>query len=62
MPKEKIRLTGVKQTLLATMYARAIESRSANPILKDPSAEDIVERLDFDFASLKLQKEALPAI
>ena len=57
MQNEKIHLTGVKQTLLVTLYARAMESRSANPILKDPSAEDVVERLDYPFGALKLHKD-----
>ena len=57
MRKEKIELLGVQQTLLVTLYARAIESRSANPILKDLSAEDVVERLDCDFGAVKLDKD-----
>lgn len=57
MQKEAIHLTGVKQTLLVTLYARAMESRSANPILRDPSAEDVLERLDYPLGALKLAKD-----
>lgn len=56
MQKEKIHLEGVKETLLLTLYSRALESRSANPILRDPSAEEIVGRLDYDFGPLKTSK------
>ena len=64
MQKEKIHLTGVKQTLLLTLYARALESRSANPVLRDPSAEDTVDLLDYDFGALKTQQvdELLPVM
>lgn len=35
----------VSYTLLATLYSRAHESRSKNPILTDPQAEEIVRKL-----------------
>jgi len=57
MQKEKIHLAGVKQTLLVTLVARARESRSANPILKDPSAEDVIKRLDYDLGALKISQD-----
>ena len=46
--------TKEKETLLATLYARAMESRSANPILRDEMAEDAVRRIDYDFDRLKV--------
>src|SRR5512141_3196005 len=49
---EKIVLTKEKETLLATLYARAVESRSPNPILRDEMAEKAVERIDYDFDHL----------
>lgn len=54
MQSEKIHLTQEKETLLATLYARALESRAQNPILRDPMAEDTVRRIDYDFARLKV--------
>jgi hypothetical protein len=40
MQTEKVHLTKEKETLLATLYARALESRSPNPILHDEMAEE----------------------
>jgi len=54
MSYEKVHLTQEKETLLATLYARALESRSPNPILSDPRAEEAVRRIDYDFARLKV--------
>jgi O-methyltransferase involved in polyketide biosynthesis len=54
MPTEKINLTKEKETLLATLYARALESRSQNPILRDEMAEDAIRRIDYDFEHLKV--------
>ena len=47
--KEKIRLSGVPETMLQTVYARAKESSSRGAI-HDAKAEEIVERLDYDFS------------
>jgi methyltransferase (TIGR00027 family) len=38
--------SGVEETALLTLYAKAIESRSDNPILKDEKAEELADRLD----------------
>jgi O-methyltransferase involved in polyketide biosynthesis len=54
MPSEKVQLTKEKETLLATLYARALESRSSNPILRDEMAEAAVQRIDYDFEHLKV--------
>jgi O-methyltransferase involved in polyketide biosynthesis len=54
MQTEKIHLIKEKETLLATLYARALESRSQNPILRDEMAEDAVQRIDYDFEHLKV--------
>ena len=47
--KEKIKLSGVPETMLQTIYARAKESRGRGAI-HDAKAEEIVERLDYDFS------------
>ena len=47
MPGSKnLDLSGVEETALLTLYARAIESQSENPILKDEKIEELVEQLD----------------
>ena len=47
--KERIRLSGVPETMLQTVYARAKES-SGRGAIHDAKAEEIVERLDYDFS------------
>ncbi len=44
---------GVTWTLLGTLYLRAWESRLSHPILGDRYAAEAVERIDYDFASLR---------
>ena len=46
--KEKIRLSGVPETMLQTIYARAKESGGRGAI-HDMKAEEIIEKLDYDF-------------
>ena len=47
--KEKIKLSGVPETMLQTVYARAKESRGRGAI-HDAKAEEIIEKLDYDFS------------
>lgn len=47
--REKIKLSGVPETMLQTVYARAKESSDRGAI-HDAKAEEIVERLDYDFS------------
>lgn len=42
-------LTGVQRTLLITLYAKALDSRSKHSILNDKKADEIVRSLDYDF-------------
>lgn len=46
---EKISLSGVPETMLQTVYARAKESRTRGAI-RDTVAEEIVEKIDYDFS------------
>ncbi|MFC4585784.1 class I SAM-dependent methyltransferase [Sphaerisporangium corydalis] len=52
---KETRLTKEKETLLITLYGRAVHSRSEDPVLRDPLAEQAVERLDYDFHKLKMR-------
>ena len=47
--REKIKLSGVPETMLQTIYARAKESRGRGAI-HDAKAVEIVEKLDYDFS------------
>ena len=49
MQTEKVHLTQEKETLLLALYSRARESRAKDPLLRDPMAEEAVERIDYDF-------------
>lgn len=50
--KTKIHLTKVQETLLITLYAKAIDNRSERPILHDAKADELVEMIDYDFTKL----------
>ena len=46
---EKIKLSGVPETMLQTLYARARESGTRG-VIADPKAEEIIAELDYDFS------------
>lgn len=55
MVTTKVDFTGVKWTMLMTLYLRAVESRDKNPVLGDHAAADAVERINYNFGSLKMR-------
>src|ERR1043165_3308025 len=50
--KTQIHLTQVQKTLLITLYAKATDNRSKNPILHDAKADEMVRMIDYDFTKL----------
>jgi O-methyltransferase involved in polyketide biosynthesis len=52
MTTGKLRFSKDKETMLMTLYARAIQSQWAVPILRDPWAEEAIRHIDYDFAKL----------
>lgn len=44
--KSSLTLTDIEETALLTLYAKAIESQSNDPIVQDPRAEALVQHLD----------------
>lgn len=48
--KQKIRLTESEETLLAALFCRVQDSRSADSILRDPYAEPTLDRCEVDFS------------
>lgn len=46
---DEIKLSGVPETMLQTVYARAKESRGRG-VIHDAKAEEIIEKLDYDFS------------
>lgn len=57
-------LTGAQETLLAILYARALDAKKTVPILGDQYAVRLVEQLDYDFSRLRVNwpKAAIIAI
>ena len=47
--KEKVKVTGVPETMIQTLYARAKETKKDDAKIKDDIAVDIVEKIDYDF-------------
>ncbi|GFG49136.1 GlcNAc transferase [Mycolicibacterium agri] len=48
-------LSPVEQTAFLTVYARALDSRWPKPILGDTLADEVVGKIDYDFAGLGVQ-------
>jgi methyltransferase (TIGR00027 family) len=56
--EERVDCTGVRWgsvewTMLCTLYLRAYDSRSAQPVLADSAAAAAVERIDYDFGRME---------
>jgi O-methyltransferase involved in polyketide biosynthesis len=52
----KVHLTKEKETLLITLYSRALHTGTDNPVLSDPWAQNAVDQIDYDFSAIKLSK------
>lgn len=50
-------LSAVSETMLATLYMRALESQRPNGLIRDPVACAMVERIDYDFSRFKMDAE-----
>lgn len=53
-PRQRVELTGAQATMLATVYLRALDNRSEQPMLGDRWADEAVQRIDFDFSKFKM--------
>ena len=56
--KEKINLSGVPETMLQTVYARAKESGGRGAV-HDVKAEELIEKVDYDFSLLEQKSRSL---
>ena len=54
--KEKVNVTGVPETMVQTLYARAKETRKKNAKIKDEIAVELVKKLDYDFSKADKDK------
>lgn len=62
MESGRIVLTAERETLLIPLYCRAVESKRTKPILRDPTAESILTRIDYDFRRLKTPRQSLATL
>jgi O-methyltransferase involved in polyketide biosynthesis len=53
----KIALTEEKETLLIPLYGKAKENEKEDPILLDKKAAEIINQIDYNFQSLKIQNK-----
>jgi O-methyltransferase involved in polyketide biosynthesis len=51
--KIRIDLGPVQETLMLPLWARARETEKDNPVVRDPCARNIVERIDYDFSRIE---------
>lgn len=56
--KEKISLGATQETLLITLWARAVEASQPEPILFDPKAADILAQIDYNFEQFSKAKSS----
>ena len=49
----KIDLGAVQETLMLPLWARARETEKDNPVVSDPYAKEIMERIDYDFSKIE---------
>jgi O-methyltransferase involved in polyketide biosynthesis len=59
MESGKVSLTQEKETLLITLFAKAGESRLPDSLLADTLAAETVQRIDYDFARLKVSRDLM---
>jgi len=47
-------LSAVSETMLATLYSHAVENHYPDALIRDPRAEELVARIDYDFKRFQL--------
>jgi O-methyltransferase involved in polyketide biosynthesis len=57
--KIAVDLGNVQKTLFLPLWGRAVESKKPKPLLVDPAAQEIIEKVDFDFSVLTRQMSEL---
>ena len=55
-------LSGAPQTMLATLYAKALDAGLPAPILADRYAKDVVDRIDYDWSRTSITARRSPAV
>ena len=64
MTTERLRvdLSGAPQTMLATLYAKALDADFKEPILGDRFAKRLVERIDYDWKKTTINARRAPSV
>jgi O-methyltransferase involved in polyketide biosynthesis len=60
--KVRVDLSGAPQTMLATLYAKALDADAAHPILGDRNAKETVERIDYDWKKTTITARTAPSV
>jgi O-methyltransferase involved in polyketide biosynthesis len=58
----RVELSGAPQTMLATLYAKALDADLQAPILGDRYAKEIVERIDYDWSKTSITARNSPSV
>lgn len=58
----QVDLTGAPQTMLATLYGKALDADLPNPVLHDTYARDVVARIDYDWSQTTVTAARSPGI
>lgn len=58
MAANKVEFDVGDEISLIPTYCKAKESKQKNPIIDDPKAEDIINKIDFDYSNFKIPKQA----
>lgn len=56
----KVDLSGAPQTMLATLYAKALDADLPRPILGDQLAKEIAQRIDYDWSRTTMTPKRSP--
>jgi O-methyltransferase involved in polyketide biosynthesis len=60
--KLHVDLSGAPQTMLATLYAKALDADLDSPILGDRFAKEVVERIDYDWTKTAITARLSPSV
>ncbi|MFI5612513.1 class I SAM-dependent methyltransferase [Amycolatopsis sp. NPDC051903] len=57
-----VHFTEEKATMLATLYARALDARREHPLLGDTAADEAVKRIDADFSKMGVNSDSAASV
>ena len=60
--KIPVDLTGAPQTMLATLYGRALDAEAKHPVLGDEMARDVVSRIDYDWRKTTIKPRTASSV